>query len=86
MSWNDFLAFLDQESEVRHKIIDWLLHEKAIIKYNFKQECPFRHKICPYFDEITHLNFVELGSDSLMCVVVDYKQIVLINLTEGLFV
>ena len=26
VSWKDFLGFLDQESEVRHKILDWLLH------------------------------------------------------------
>lgn len=65
--------------------MDWLLHEKAIIRYKFLNEYPFREKVCKYFDEITDLNFIELGSDELMCAIVDYKKMILIDLTEGAF-
>lgn len=61
ISWNEFLAFLDQESEVRSKILDWLMHEKAIIKYKFDHEIPFRTKILPYYDIITDINFILMG-------------------------
>jgi hypothetical protein len=35
ISWNDFLTLLDQESEVREKILDWVLFfdEGEVVKY-----------------------------------------------------
>lgn len=85
ISWKDFLGFLDQESEVRYKILDWLIHEKAIISYKFKGEIPFRQKIERYFDNITNLNFLEIGEDKVMITSIDCKMIHLILLTDGKF-
>ena len=85
LSWNDFLAFLDQESEVREKILDWLMHERAIIKYKFKDEYPFRQKVERFYDQITSTNCLKMGEDELMLVIIDYKKVILIELSEGKF-
>ena len=85
VSWKDFLGFLDQESEVRYKLLDWLLHEKSIISYRFISEMPFKQKIEKYFDNITHLNFITFGEDKVMLTSIDGKKIHLINITDNKF-
>ena len=61
ISWNEFLTFLDQESEVREKILQWLMYEKTVIKYKLDKEWPLRAKINTFFEEITFLRFIDLG-------------------------
>ena len=49
ISWNDFLTFLDQESEVRERILEWLMYEKSTLKYKEDKEWPFRSKINRFY-------------------------------------
>lgn len=60
ISWNEFLTFLDQESEVREKILEWLMYERSTVKYREEREWAFRSKIGKFYEEITFLRFIEL--------------------------
>jgi hypothetical protein len=56
------------------------MHEKAIIKYRFLEEIPFRARVLSNYENITDVEFVAVGEERLMVSSVDHKTVLLVKM------
>lgn len=77
IGWNEFLNFLDQESEARENILNWIMYEMSTKQFRFDREVSCRH--LGHFEEIGWYRPVLCEGHPYSLLLLDKRKFVLVD-------
>jgi hypothetical protein len=75
ISWNEFLNFLDHESEARESILDWVMHETNTRQFKFYRQVHV--KFLGHFDEISMYQPILISGKQHTLMLLDKERFVM---------